>query len=914
MVGTGRHGAVGKREHRGNHLNGWWPGDVSPWWMLGAIAVLAACTMLLVSGLTGNDQVASRTQVSASGPNDPVVLTGQQGFQPLYHHWSVWVDPSATATIADVSTPQGVSRFKLHQGPVSLGYGRSRVWLHMRVRLSPQAIMARTDDRSAWVMQVGVPFLGEVDLYQSDGQGGFIHSRQGQQVLPMQRAMQGGSTGFRVSFDSSRDADLFLSVRSQGSLSIWASMASMSQFRQYDVRHTLIAAGSVGIGLAIIVYGLVLYWFGRARLYLVFSMFVGLTILVQGYCEGVVSYVVGPWMDQFIRSVPLLIGGSFACAFVFASQLMRLSLHIPWAHRVSLWMAAAYVACGTVGCFVGNWVVSPIMNTVGFFALTALLLVALLLVLRRESGAVIFLLSSLPLLMVNVLWDAQLNGMVAFSEHLGLAMEGSEIWRLSVLVLGMSIQSLASEQERRQVQRGVLQSSIQTERQLEKRVAQRTQALLLSNQALADEANERRAVLRQLRDSETLVRSVLDASPFPVLVAGKPDAGNRGDEAGSEGVIIPILFMNKQAARFLGQAEDGMIGWHLLSLLRDREDRLAVIQAVSGQKSLSGREVVVRRVDGQERWGLLTSVPFRRTDQDATLLTFSDITAQKVLQQTIERAHQQTEDALKRERRARAEQRNFLALVSHEVRVPLAIVETSSQLLALMIGDGKSEAHGEVDKIHRAVARMSGLLETCLSDDWLDSTTMQLRLEDIDLVWLLQDVQEEFAVLVPEHRLSLHLPEAAPIRGDATLLRVVISNLMDNALKYSPETAPVEISLYQRGDMVHITPDPDQGSREGPDGGSNWVLEVRDYGAGVRDEEKEQIFDKFYRSPNVGRVNGAGLGLYVVGRIVDLHGGSILCVTPDQGKGVLFRVVLPPCPPASAQESLLRDAEYGKPA
>ena len=213
-----------------------------------------------------------------------------------------------------------------------------------------------------------------------------------------------------------------------------------------------------------------------------------------------------------------------------------------------------------------------------------------------------------------------------------------------------------------------------------------------------------------------------------------------------------------------------------------------------------------------------------------------------------------------------SEQRNFLALVSHEFRTPLAIMSVSAEIIASNLSPDDQESAGELSRIRRASMRLAGLVDSCLADEWLASTESR-RSGHIDLHDMLRS-------LVVEHGVSSDLDSHCPmvVDGDSYLLPIAFSCLLDNARKYG-----------RTKDAVLV--------RRAACAADAVAIEVVDDGPGIEADEVSRIFEKFYRSPKVGRMPGSGLGLYLVKKIIELHGGSVE-YEKIQG-GSLFRVVLP---------------------
>lgn len=203
------------------------------------------------------------------------------------------------------------------------------------------------------------------------------------------------------------------------------------------------------------------------------------------------------------------------------------------------------------------------------------------------------------------------------------------------------------------------------------------------------------------------------------------------------------------------------------------------------------------------------------------------------------------------------DQHQFLGMVSHEVRSPLAIIKASTQLLELQVKDEDSAVI--LQRILRGAHRLTQFFDNYLSFDRLNTRQWALCETNVDLPVLLQTLCDHYAQLA-SHQLCLSLPPAVfkPrwLYADAQLLRVLLDNLLENAIKYSPEGSVIDLSAYigEDGDLR---------------------VAVSDQGVGIAADELDLVFNKFFRSTQVGRVVGAGLGLYLVRQIAGLHGGSI---------------------------------------
>ncbi|MBS4097475.1 MAG: sensor histidine kinase [Sulfuricella sp.] len=219
----------------------------------------------------------------------------------------------------------------------------------------------------------------------------------------------------------------------------------------------------------------------------------------------------------------------------------------------------------------------------------------------------------------------------------------------------------------------------------------------------------------------------------------------------------------------------------------------------------------------------------------------------------LNEARHRLEFALASERRLQLEQRQFMSMVSHEFRTPLAIINSVSINLAEFPPLSREEMTEHSEQILRATRRLARLVDNCLTDERLDQAAFTPQLEAVSPSELAREAAE-IVEWSPRHRLQLDLDELPPaIVCDPTLVRIAISNLLDNAIKYSESGT---ISLSGSADAYAVK------------------FVVTDQGPGLRGEDAERIFERFTRGENK-KVAGAGLGLYVVRRIARLHGGDV---------------------------------------
>lgn len=237
-------------------------------------------------------------------------------------------------------------------------------------------------------------------------------------------------------------------------------------------------------------------------------------------------------------------------------------------------------------------------------------------------------------------------------------------------------------------------------------------------------------------------------------------------------------------------------------------------------------------------------------------------------------ANLRLEDALDREREINQQQRRFVSVVSHEFRTPLTIIDGAAQRLARNAESlAAADVHERVQKIRRAVARMSELIETSLSAARLDSGAIAPARERIDLSALLGGICDRIRSIAPEFSIEFDVGASdLAVAGDPRLLDQVFTNLLTNAVKYSGASRTVEIEL--RAD----------------DGDA--IVAVRDHGLGIPGEEVPKLFTRFYRASTALGLPGTGIGLNLAHDLVAMHGGRIE-VASELAVGSTFTVRLP---------------------
>ena len=220
----------------------------------------------------------------------------------------------------------------------------------------------------------------------------------------------------------------------------------------------------------------------------------------------------------------------------------------------------------------------------------------------------------------------------------------------------------------------------------------------------------------------------------------------------------------------------------------------------------------------------------------------------------------------------------FFSSVVHELQTPLAAAKAQAQLALHQLGEAHEEdgAARALRTISRQIDRLARLVGDLLDANRLESGQLQLNPSEFDLPSLVEEVKSRMQPAGDKHRISVRSPERLSLFADRDRVDQALSNLISNAIRYSPEGGPIEIAVERKGNAVEI-----------------WVA---DRGLGIPRERQQTIFERFGRAqgPSFG---GLGLGLAITKGIVEQHGGSIrLESTGKPGEGSRFVISLPLAP------------------
>ena len=247
--------------------------------------------------------------------------------------------------------------------------------------------------------------------------------------------------------------------------------------------------------------------------------------------------------------------------------------------------------------------------------------------------------------------------------------------------------------------------------------------------------------------------------------------------------------------------------------------------------------------------------------------------------------------SLDSERELNGLQRQFVSMVSHEFRTPLAIIDGAAQRLERRPERITAERVLPVTrKIRTSILRLTELMESVLSVARMEEGRIRFEPAAVDLRAMITEICQNYAEINTVHQIDIDidaLPES--YHGDVKLLRQAVSNLVSNALKYSPESTRVLV----RGDVAS-------------NGGI--VISVDDQGVGIPADELDRLFERFFRASTSTGIPGSGIGLHLVKHLVELHEGT-MHVRSAVGQGTTFEIRLPAQDSASPQDGDVENLE-----
>jgi PAS domain S-box-containing protein len=360
-----------------------------------------------------------------------------------------------------------------------------------------------------------------------------------------------------------------------------------------------------------------------------------------------------------------------------------------------------------------------------------------------------------------------------------------------------------------------------------------------------------------------------------------------------------VTFMNPQAEQLTGWTNADAMEKPLQTVFRIvREETRETVESPVERVIREGRVVglanhtLLLSKRGDEVAIDDTAAPIRSNSGElvGTVLVFRDVSRKREEERESVRLFAQIEAARKDAVQANRAKDEFLAMLGHELRNPLAPIVTALQLMKLKGGDVFEK---ERTIVERQVRHVVTLVDDLLDVSRITRGKVELNQEPVELIGIVEKALELAGPLIEQrqHDVAVLVGKDIRVTGDAVRLSQVFSNLLTNAAKYTPPRGHITISAQQNGDEVSVS--------------------VKDDGAGIDPELLPRIFDLFVQGgQSLDRSQGGlGLGLAIVRSVVELHGGRVTVQSEGRGKGSEFSVVLPVMPRVAVVSTLQRQRQ-----
>ncbi|HVR98064.1 MAG TPA: ATP-binding protein [Thermoanaerobaculia bacterium] len=408
-----------------------------------------------------------------------------------------------------------------------------------------------------------------------------------------------------------------------------------------------------------------------------------------------------------------------------------------------------------------------------------------------------------------------------------------------------------------------------------RRAEQRQEELERQIAELARVEEERKGLFEQLATERARFQAVVENMPAGVVVAEAPSGR--------------VVLFNPQAEKVLGHpviptsdidAYEQWPAYHPDGRRYERHE-YTMVRALQGEV-VRDREFLYRQSDGTMRWRRASATPIRGAGgeiQGAISLVY-DIDAEKRMEESLRLQTVALQEADRRKD-------EFLAILAHELRNPLAPIHNSLQILALRADDPAAVEKAR-ELMERQVQQMIRMVDDLLEVSRIARGKVGLRKETVDLAGVVATAVETSrpGIETRRHELTVELPERPIyVDGDPARLAQVLTNLLNNAAKYTEVGGRIGLRIERNG-------------REGTEA----VLRVRDNGIGIAPEMLPRVFDMFAQAEGgMERAQGGlGIGLTLVRSLVEMHGGTVEAASDGLGKGSELVVRLPALPEEAA--------------
>ncbi len=379
---------------------------------------------------------------------------------------------------------------------------------------------------------------------------------------------------------------------------------------------------------------------------------------------------------------------------------------------------------------------------------------------------------------------------------------------------------------------------------LEERVRERTKELAEANRVVHAEVADRQRKAGELK-------AILDTMIEGVVVV------NRDGEIASVNGSARRLFgvPNLKSAAYAPRHWPDVVSLRHVDGTRLAPDDMAIARALSGKAVVNQDEVLRNQVTDRDVFVSVSAAPMQSETGEVTgaVLVLRDITERMELERQKEQ---------------------FIEVAAHELKTPVSIMRMCAQTLLGLGVDASSPQRKILARMDRGAIRIDRIITDLLNISRLAAGRLELTLEPLDLSQLVEEVIDGMMLTAPKHQIRAMLAGPINVRADRDRLMQVLTNLIDNAIRYSPSGGDIEVVLTEARNEATVS--------------------IRDHGVGIPREKQGHIFQRFYRA-HTGTpydYGGMGVGLYLCREIVKRHAGRIWFES-EEGQGSTFHFSLP---------------------
>ncbi len=372
---------------------------------------------------------------------------------------------------------------------------------------------------------------------------------------------------------------------------------------------------------------------------------------------------------------------------------------------------------------------------------------------------------------------------------------------------------------------------------------------------------DRRLLEQERRRHEETLRAVVETAPVPLVVTRAVDGH--------------MIYANSRAGDLFGFSSEDLPGRDIKGYYLVADDRERMIDALVRDGAVDDLRMSLCSALGRPFAASVSARLISYEGEPSILAAILDI-------EEDTEARRALRQALERQTRVNTLRKQFTSMLGHEFMTPVSVIDGAARRITRLLS---KEAPADdilpwADRIQAAAKRITEVVSEIQRMAHADDGALGLETEETDVAALLDKTVERHRRITAKHEIVLAADGLdGPMTLDPKVLDIVLSNLLGNAIKYSPDGGTIQV----RADRV------DTGVK----------IAVRDGGMGIPEEEQERIFDRFYRSPRVSGIVGTGQGLDISRRLVEMHGGT-LTVESTHGQGSCFTFTLaePPAHPA----------------